>query len=160
MKKYILFLLSIVLLTACNGKKYKTVSTEEEAAKINQVKTAKDVANNVKKISDKVFFAFVKSCLDDESKKTLDLVATWLNENKNVDLLIEGHTDERGTKQYNIALGQRRASAVKKYLEGKGISPARISTISYGKEKPYVVGKGEDIWGKNRRAVVVVIENK
>lgn len=81
-----------------------------------------------------------------------------MNSDPSIKVIIEGHCDERGTREYNIALGERRAMAAKKYLIGKGINASRIKVISYGKERPAFIGSGEDIWAKNRRAVTVVEE--
>lgn len=160
MKKYLVLLFILTLTSACSSKKYDTVNTEEEAAVVSSVKETNVIETEIVKIPDRVFFAFDKSNIDNEARKVLDLTAEWLKENRDVKLLIEGHADERGTKEYNIALGHRRASSVKTYLVSKGISASRIKTISYGKEKPEVIGKGEAVWAKNRRAVTVILENK
>lgn len=83
--------------------------------------------------------------------------AEWLQRNPAVRVLVEGHADERGTRDYNLALGERRANAAKNYLASLGIDPARIETISYGKERPEAMGSNEEAWARNRRAVTVVI---
>ena len=154
MKKYLVLLLSLCFITAC-GKSYDTINSQEEADKIN--KDVK-VKNETVVVPDKVYFAFDSSALNSASKKSLDTVVEWLNSDKNIKILLEGHCDERGTREYNLALGQRRAEAVKNYLVSKKIDANRIKTVSYGKEKPEFVGKGEAIWAKNRRAVVVEIK--
>lgn len=102
-----------------------------------------------------VYFAFDSFEVSSESKKDLDANATWLMANSATRVQIEGHTDERGTTEYNLALGERRAGAVKDYLVGKGVSPAQLSTISYGEERPAVQGSDEAAWAKNRRAEFV-----
>ena len=107
--------------------------------------------------SDKVYFATDSYELDGPSQATLDRQSGWLNQYPAVKITIEGHCDERGTREYNLALGDRRANAVKNYLAGKGISTARITTISYGKERPVALGSDEDAWAQNRRAVTVVL---
>ncbi|WP_264663993.1 peptidoglycan-associated lipoprotein Pal [Azospirillum fermentarium] len=107
-------------------------------------------------VGDRVFFGFDRSDLSAEARATLDRQAQWLKTYGNVNVTIEGHADERGTREYNLALGERRANAVKKYLVAQGINTARVKTISYGKERPAVVGSGEAAWAQNRRGVTVV----
>ncbi len=108
--------------------------------------------------SDRVFFALDSYALDGEARRTLDAQAQWLQRNANVRATIEGHADERGTREYNLALGDRRASAARDYLQSRGIDPSRMQTISYGKERPAVVGDSETSYAQNRRAVTVVPE--
>ena len=91
-----------------------------------------------------------------EAQQTLTHQAEWLKQYSKVNVTVEGHCDERGTREYNLALGERRAAAAKKYLVGTGIAANRISTISYGKERPAVIGSDESAWSQNRRAVTVV----
>jgi peptidoglycan-associated lipoprotein len=86
----------------------------------------------------------------------LDSQVAWLQRNPNVRVTIEGHADERGTREYNLALGDRRANAAKNYLAARGISPSRMTTISWGKERPVAEGSDESAWGQNRRAVTVL----
>lgn len=107
------------------------------------------------KVGDRVFFELDSSQLDNEAQATLSKQAEWLKSNANVKLTVEGHCDERGTREYNIALGERRATAVKKFLVGLGIPSNRISTISYGKERPAIIGSDDASWSQNRRAVSV-----
>jgi peptidoglycan-associated lipoprotein len=106
-------------------------------------------------VSDRVLFELDSSQLDSEAQSVLQSQAAWLKQNPSVKLTIEGHCDERGTREYNIALGERRASAAKKFLVGLGVASNRLSTISYGKERPAVVGSDESSWSQNRRAVSV-----
>jgi peptidoglycan-associated lipoprotein len=108
--------------------------------------------------SDRVFFAFDSYSLDGEARRILDAQADWLQRNPNVRVTIEGHADERGTREYNLALGDRRANAARDYLQSRGISPARMQTMSWGKERPAVEGSNEAAWAQNRRAVTVVPE--
>lgn len=108
-------------------------------------------------IGDTVFFPFDSFALDGQAQETLDRQAALLMRNASVAVTVEGHTDERGTREYNLALGERRATAVKDYLVAFGINPGRIRTISYGEERPAVVGSNEAAWAKNRRAVTVVV---
>lgn len=105
---------------------------------------------------DRVFFAFDRSDIDAEGRETLQKQAAWLQRYPNVYVRIEGHCDERGTREYNLALGERRANAVKNVLIAEGISPARISTISYGKDRPIVLGSNEEAWAQNRVAITTV----
>lgn len=107
--------------------------------------------------SDRIFFDFDQYNVDGEDMATLQSQATWLRANPAVRVVLEGHADERGTRDYNLALGERRANAAKNYLASQGIDPARIETISYGKERPAEVGSNEQAWAQNRRAVTVVI---
>jgi peptidoglycan-associated lipoprotein len=105
---------------------------------------------------DRVFFAFDRSDITPESREILSRQADWLRRYPNVSVTIEGHCDERGTREYNLALGERRAQAVKNVLVAMGIPASRISTISYGKERPAVVGSTEEAYAQNRRAVTTV----
>ena len=107
--------------------------------------------------SDRIFFGFDKFNIDAEDQATLRSQATWIQRNTAARVLVEGHADERGTRDYNIALGERRANAAKNYLASLGIDPARIETISYGKERPDALGSNEEAWARNRRAVSIVI---
>lgn len=107
-------------------------------------------------VTDRVFFEYDSSALDAQAQDVLARQANWMQQNSSITVTVEGHCDERGTREYNIALGERRAYAAKKYLVSQGVSPDRISTISYGKERPAVEGSYEDAWAQNRRAVTVV----
>ncbi len=107
-------------------------------------------------ITDRVYFATDSSTVDSEGQANLDKQAAWLKANSSVNVTLEGHADERGTREYNIALGERRATAAKSYLVGQGVPASRISTISYGKERPAVTGNDEGAWSQNRRAVTVI----
>ena len=108
--------------------------------------------------SDRVFFDTDKYDIDAQDQSTLQSQAQWLQANPNVRATIEGHADERGTRDYNLALGERRANAAKNYLVSLGIPEARISTISYGKERPQALGSDESAWAQNRRAVTVTVQ--
>lgn len=107
-------------------------------------------------VGDRVFFGFDRFDLDAEGRAVLDRQAQWLQQYPNLSVVVEGHADERGTREYNLALGERRANAVKNYLVAQGVSPARITTVSYGKERPAVLGSSEQAWAQNRRAVTVL----
>ena len=109
-------------------------------------------------VGDRVFFETDSSALTPTAQATLDKQAAWLNRYTNYRILVEGHADERGTREYNIALGDRRANAARDYLQSRGIDASRMQTISYGKERPAVVGDSETSYAQNRRAVTVVPE--
>ena len=107
-------------------------------------------------VGDRVFFGYDSSDLDSDALELLQDQVAWLKQNSDVSVTIEGHCDERGTREYNLALGEKRAQAVKNYLIGLGINPDRVSTISYGKERPAVVGSNDGAWAQNRRSVTIV----
>ena len=107
-------------------------------------------------IGDRVFFDYDRSDLKSEAQETVERVAAWMLTYPDVTLAIEGHCDERGTREYNLALGERRANSVRSYLLALGIDANRLTTISYGKERPAVLGSNEVAWAQNRRAVFVV----
>lgn len=154
MKKYLILLLTLCFVSAC-GKSYDTINTQEEADKIN---AETEVKNETVIVPDKVYFGFDSAVLSADSKKTLDTVAEWLGSKEEIKIILEGHCDERGTREYNLALGQKRAEAVKKYLVSKNINSNRIKVVSFGKEKPEFLGTGESVWSKNRRTVVVEVK--
>lgn len=107
--------------------------------------------------SNTINFGLDRSDVDDRARSILDSQVAWLARYPNVPLTLEGHCDERGTREYNLALGDRRANATKNYLVGRGVNPARISTISYGKERPIALGSDDGSWAQNRRAVTIVL---
>lgn len=107
-------------------------------------------------VGDRVFFDYDSSDLRPEARATVEGLATWMNSYPATTLALEGHADERGTREYNLALGERRANSVRDYLVALGIGPNRLSTISYGKERPGVLGSNEEAWAQNRRGVFVV----
>ena len=107
-------------------------------------------------IGDRVFFAVDQSSLSAEARATLDSQATWLMTNADYLAIIEGHADEQGTREYNLALGARRANAVMEYLISKGVSSSRLKFVSYGKERPVEVCSVESCYAKNRRAVTII----
>lgn len=109
-------------------------------------------------MSDRILFELDSYTVDSEDQTVLQSQAQWLAQYPNARITIEGHADERGTRDYNLALGERRANAAKNYLASLGVSPARMTTVSYGKERPEALGSNEAAWAQNRRAVTVVIE--
>ncbi len=106
--------------------------------------------------SERILFDFDSFTIDDEDRRTLDAQAAWLARYPNVRVTIEGHADERGTREYNLALGDRRANAARDYLQSRGVAPNRMQTLSWGKERPAVPESNEAAWAQNRRAVTVV----
>jgi len=156
LKNTFLVLIFGLVVTACATKK-----TTESASKIDsQIQADVYIGNDTvgelaKGVPDRVFFATNESLLTTKSRDTLRKQAAWLRENTNVNVVIEGHADERGTREYNLALGERRANAAKDYLMTYGISADRITVISYGKERPVDPGSNPLSWSKNRRSVTV-----
>ena len=107
-------------------------------------------------VGDRVFFNYDKFNISTEAGETLELQAAWLKRNASVTVTIQGHADERGTREYNLALGERRANTVKDFLVTLGVNPQRIDTISYGKERPVAIGSTNAAWAQNRRGVTKV----
>ena len=147
---FLVLLLSLVL-TACATQK-KADAPQMQGDVYTGTDTVKYLASGV---PDRVFFATNESILTTKSRDTLRKQAAWLRKNSSINVVIEGHADERGTREYNLALGERRANAVKDYLMTYGISSNRISVISYGKERPVDSGSDPLAWSKNRRSVTV-----
>ena len=149
LRNILLVLFTTLLLSAC--------STAKKSADIDgDVYTGKETVEYLASgVPDRVFFATNKSSLTTASRATLRKQATFLRKNKNLNVTIEGHADERGTREYNLALGERRANAAKDYLMTYGISSDRISVLSYGKERPVDSGSNPLAWSKNRRSVTV-----
>lgn len=107
-------------------------------------------------VGDRVFFDFDKSDLTPDSRATVERWAAWLKQYPSVTVTIEGHCDERGTREYNIGLGERRADATRRYLVALGVNPDRVGTVSYGKERPVCVTSNESCWSQNRRGIMLV----
>ncbi len=151
LKNLILIALATLILNAC--------STAKKADGLDgDVYTGKETVEFLASgVPDRVFFATNKSSLTTKSRETLRKQATFLRKNKNLSVTIEGHADERGTREYNLALGERRANAAKDYLMTYGISGKRISVISYGKERPVNTESTPLAWSQNRRSVTVKI---
>ena len=149
LKNILLVVFTTLILSAC--------STAKKTGEIDgDVYTGKETVEFLAAgVPDRVFFATNKSSLTTASRATLRKQATFLRKNKKLNVTIEGHADERGTREYNLALGERRANAAKDYLMTYGISGNRISVISYGKERPVDSGSNPLAWSKNRRSVTV-----
>ena len=114
------------------------------------------MADKLAAVGNTVYFGYDSAVLDGNSQATLFRQAAFLKGNPSLTVTIEGHCDERGTREYNLALGERRAAAARDYLLAQGIDPARIRVISYGKERPVAAGSNETSWSKNRRAATVL----
>jgi len=148
-----LVLMAGLILTACaTTKKVSTTAGQMQGDVYTGTDTVEYLASGV---PDRVFFATNESILTTRSRETLRKQATWLRENSEISVVLEGHADERGTREYNLALGERRANAAKDYLMTYGVSASRISVISYGKERPVDSGSNPLSWSKNRRSVTV-----
>ena len=149
LKNLLLVTFATLILSACStAKKSSDIDGDVYTGK----ETVKYLASGV---PDRIFFATNKSSLTTASRATLRKQATYLRKNKNLNVTIEGHADERGTREYNLALGERRANSAKDYLMTYGISSDRISVLSYGKERPVDSGSNPLAWSKNRRSVTV-----
>ena len=150
LRNVFLVLLACLALTACATKKVSTGQMQGDV--YTGTDTVEYLASGV---PDRVFFATNESVLTTASRDTLRKQATWLRKNSDINVVLEGHADERGTREYNLALGERRANAAKDYLMTYGISSDRITVLSYGKERPVDSGSNPLSWSKNRRSVTV-----
>ena len=150
-KNIIAVAFATLILSAC-ATKTATLPNQLQGDVYTGTDTVEYLASGV---PDRVFFATNESILTTRSRETLRKQATWLRENSGINVVLEGHADERGTREYNLALGERRANAAKDYLMTYGVSASRISVISYGKERPVDSGSNPLSWSKNRRSVTV-----
>lgn len=157
MFKKLMSLMAVLVLAAACTDSPDTGAKTDDGQGMNQVKagTPADFAVNV---GDRVFFGYDRSELTAEARATLDKQAAWLKKYPRKSVTVEGHADERGTREYNLALGERRANAVKNYLAAAGVPKSSLHVISYGKERPQVLGANEAAWAQNRRGVTVVGE--
>ncbi len=147
-----------LLMAACSstpddGGSVQTTTQPQAAPAGATPGTQQDLVQNV---GDRVFFDTDSSALRGDARATLQRQAAWLNQYPDVQVTVEGHADERGTREYNLALGARRANSAKDYLVSLGVAPSRIQTISYGKERPVALCSDESCWSQNRRSVTVV----
>ena len=131
-------------------------SSSSSSASSSPAAGADSAADKLASIGNTVYFSYDSSGLDGNSQATLYRQAAFLNGNPSLTVTIEGHCDERGTREYNLALGERRAAAARDYLLAQGVDPARIKVISYGKERPSMAGSNDASWAKNRRAATVL----
>tara|TARA_B100000795_G_C22592625_1_gene358047 strand:- start:83 stop:559 length:477 start_codon:yes stop_codon:yes gene_type:complete len=151
-KNLLIIALSTIALSACSTAKKSTVGSGD-------VYTGKDTVEYLASgVKDRVFFATNSSSLTTASRDTLRKQANYLRKNKDLNVVLEGHADERGTREYNLALGERRANAAKDYLMTYGISGKRLSVISYGKERPVNPASSPLAWSQNRRSVTVKVK--
>ena len=170
-KKIIAIIGAVSLLSACETASQKVVSgtstsgssssSTSASSSVDKKKslfaTAKQTAaEKLISVGDRVLFDYDSAKLDTSAKILLDGQSRFLRANTDLNFIVEGHCDERGTREYNLALGEQRATAVRDYLVIQGIDPDRIKVISYGKEKPAVVGSNTMAWSKNRRAVTII----
>ena len=154
-KNTLLILAACLVLTACATKKEVT-APQIEGQMQSDVYTGEDTVKYLADgVPDRVFFATNETILTTASRETLRAQAAWLRQNSSINVVLEGHADERGTREYNLALGERRANTAKDYLMTYGISSDRISVLSYGKERPVDAGSNPLAWSKNRRSVTV-----
>ena len=161
---------SLFLLSACETASQKVVSGTSSSGSSSTSASTKSVdkkkslfaaakqtaADKLIAVGDRVLFDYDSAKLSSSAKILLDGQSRFLRANTDLNFIIEGHCDERGTREYNLALGEQRATAVRDYLVIQGIDPDRIKVISYGKEKPAVVGSNNMAWSKNRRAVTII----
>ena len=150
LKNGFLILVASLVLTACATQKKTTGQLQGD------VYTGSDSVEYLASgVPDRVFFATNEKVLTTASRETLRKQAAWLRKNSKLNVVLEGHADERGTREYNLAIGERRANSAKDYLMTYGISSGRISVLSYGKERPVDSGSNPLAWSKNRRSVTV-----
>ena len=178
--RFLISFFLILFVAACATQPVKTVKTEgggstsdsessvSSAGELTSVDYTSDVPSDyegiypgsqedlVVNIGDRVFFAYDSFELDSDAQELLQLQAAWLKQYNKTSIIIEGHCDERGTREYNLALGEKRAQAVKNYLNSLGVGKSNLNPISYGKERPAVVGSNEGAWAQNRRSVTIV----
>lgn len=161
--KIVSLLAALLLVSACASEPQQTADSNASGSGSSSSTTTAanqpapgSVEDFIVNVGDRVFFDFDKSEIRADAQATLAKQAAWLLQYPSTQAVIEGHCDERGTREYNLALGERRASAVKDYLVSLGVQPDRLSTISYGKERPAVEGSNEAAWAQNRRGVTVI----
>jgi peptidoglycan-associated lipoprotein len=140
---------AMILIAACSND-------QQAAAPATTTVTPGSVADFRQNVGDRVFFDTDQSTVREDGRATLSKQAEWLKKYGNYQITVEGHCDERGTREYNLALGERRANAARQYLIAQGIPAARIKTVSFGKERPDPVGSDEGAWARNRRAVTAL----
>jgi peptidoglycan-associated lipoprotein len=165
--KFITTFAAALLLAACSTQPEESAETTGASSTTTSTTTAAPPVaisgptpgtqeHLVVNVGDRVFFDLDKSDLKADARATVEALAVWMNDYPAVTISIEGHADERGTREYNLALGERRANSISDYVVALGVDPNRVSTISYGKERPAVLGSNEDSWAQNRRGVFVV----
>ena len=175
--RFLISIFFVLFLASCATSPVKTVKTDGGGSSSSSSSVSEDSASVdstsdvpsdyegiypgsqedlIVNIGDRVYFAFDSFELDEDAKELLQLQAAWLKQYNKASVTIEGHCDERGTREYNLALGEKRAQAVKNYLNSLGVGISSLHTISYGKERPAVVGSNDAAWGQNRRSVTTI----
>ncbi len=149
MIKAIAAIAATFVIAACSSNS----NNDQQASAVSTSVSPGSVGDFRQNVGDRVFFATDSSTVSDEGRQTLNRQAEWLKKYGQYQITVEGHCDERGTREYNLALGERRANAARQYLVAQGIPASRIKTVSYGKERPDPVGSDEAAWARNRRAV-------
>jgi peptidoglycan-associated lipoprotein len=150
---------ALAMLAACETPSEQRAATTGAAATAPAATTARQRSLQeilVSEVGDRVFFDYDKSELKPEARRQIERWSAFLKQYPNATVTVEGHCDERGTREYNLGLGERRAAAAKNFLVSLGIDARRVATISYGKERPAVLGSNEAAWSQNRRGVLVV----
>jgi peptidoglycan-associated lipoprotein len=165
-----ILLASTALVAGCGKKKVEELPPVAEGtegqtptdpnAGVGQIVpgSQEDFLQTVGQFGDRIFFDTDKFNVDAEDQSTLQRQAQWLAQFPNTRVTVEGHADERGTREYNLALGERRANSAKNYLASLGVDSSRVQTVSYGKERPQALGSDEQSWAQNRRAVTVTVQ--
>ena len=145
----------MVLLAGCSKSEKPDLLAQNGANTATQVAPGSE-RDFIVNVGDRVYFLVDQTNLTPEGMETLSRQAQWLNQYPNVSIQVEGHADERGTREYNIALSARRATATREYLISQGVDASRIATLAYGKERPVALCDAESCWAQNRRAVTVI----
>ena len=164
--KILLSIFLAIFITACTTTPKDTANTSGSGSSSSSSETATTATEDlpiepgsqedlIVNVGDRVFFNYNSAELDSDAQELLQDQVAWIKQH-NVSITIEGHCDERGTREYNLALGEKRAQAVKNYLTSMGVSSSKVTTISYGKERPAVVGSNDGAWNQNRRSVTTV----
>ncbi|HWK46081.1 MAG TPA: peptidoglycan-associated lipoprotein Pal [Stellaceae bacterium] len=146
---------AMTVLAACSSSDQNTGTTGATSA-TTPTASSMTPQSELQSVGDRVFFAFDKSDISSEGTAVLQRQADFMKKYPSLTFTVEGHCDERGTREYNLALGERRATSVKKALVALGVPASRVNTISYGKERPAVVGSNEAAYAQNRRGVTVI----
>jgi peptidoglycan-associated lipoprotein len=145
---------AVALLAACSTTQTASTGSGAQAAMSGPVPGSEE--DLVRNVGDRVFYDYNMSGLKPDARATLDKQAAWLAKYPQNNVQVAGNCDERGTEEYNLALGQRRANAAAGYLEAKGVAQSRVTTISYGKDRPTALGHDEQAWAQNRNAITSV----
>lgn len=159
--RFLSIVAAAALLAACESAPEATTTNTGTGAAAPSAPTQKSIVPGsvedfIANVGDRVFFDYDKYSVRADAKATLDKQVAWLKKYPTYNITVEGHADERGTREHNLALGERRANSVKEYLAANGLPAARVKTISYGKERPVALGSNEAAWSQNRRGVTVL----